>query len=121
MAEKFNEQLKLSQVSKSKMVRPSTFSIVFILTTLSSAHLLQPPAYIWSHPQLTNSEKWIDYMQSTTLGRMYNLYHDTQEVGVDPKYFDLFAPDPADSFIPNDDLYKTEHVYKDTLEDWQRF
>ena len=54
-------------------------------------------------------------MQSTTLGKLYGLFHDTKEVGLHLKDFHLIKPDPQESFIPNDDLYTKEHVYRDTL------
>ena len=61
------------------------------------------------------SEKWIDYMQSTTFGKLYNLYHDIEETSIDFTDFKFTEPDPLDSFIPNDDLYTRQNIYKDTL------
>ena len=101
-----------------KMTKLTILTIVLIMAVFSSIRAvhIRPPAYVWSHSQLTtNSEKWIDYMESTTLGKLYNLFHDTKEVGLHLKDFDLIEPDPMDSFIPNDDLYTTQNVYKDTL------
>ena len=101
-----------------KMTKLLILKIVLIMSVFSSigAVNIRPPAYVWTHSQLTsNSEKWIDYMESTTLGKLYNLFHDTKEVGLHLKDFDLIEPDPMDSFIPNNDLYTTQNVYKDTL------
>ena len=84
----------------------------------SGAIFIQPPASIWSHPELTNAEKWIDVKRTTTLGKLYNLYHEVKEAGLDVTKFDLVEPEPDQYFISNDDLYKTQHVLKDTLETW---
>ena len=99
------------------MEKKSLILIVLISLQLGNieATFIRPPATIWSHPQLTNGEKWIDYLQSTKLGKLYNLYHDMQETDIEFSEFEFVQPDPMEHFIPTEGLYTKEHTYVDTL------
>ena len=43
-----------------------------------------------SHDQLNNREKWLDYFKGNPIGKLYNFYHEAQEVGLDVSKFSLF-------------------------------
>ena len=43
-----------------------------------------------SHDQLNNREKWLDYFKANPIGKLYNFYHEAQEVGLDVSKFSLF-------------------------------
>jgi hypothetical protein len=51
-----------------------------------------PPPLQTSHPQLTNREQWLDFIQTTPLGKLFNFYHEANEVGLDVQNFDLLEP-----------------------------
>lgn len=73
------------------------FAILFIVT----CGAFIPPQPIWSHDQLqTNSEKWIDYWKSSPLGKIYHLYHDVNEAGIDVSKFSF--QDHSEPYKPDD-------------------
>ena len=45
-----------------------------------------------THPELTNREKWLDYLSSNPLGKLILLHQDMGEVGLDFNEFDLYQP-----------------------------
>jgi len=51
--------------------------------------LLSPAVQPETHPELTNREKWLDYLRSNPLGKLFGLYQDLPEAGIDFDDFDL--------------------------------
>ncbi len=71
--------------------------IVIICLTLTMASvsvgLFLPRTLITTHPDLeTNAQRWKDFWFSHPLGKLYNLYHDANEVGLYFSEFDLVQP-----------------------------
>lgn len=47
------------------------------------------PLWIWpnhdpiTHPHLNNRERWLDYLRSNPLGKLYQIYREAKDVGLD--------------------------------------
>lgn len=75
--------------------RPSVLRPLRLAAMLSVTSAL----FVWplrhttdSHPQMTNRERWMDILRSNPLGRLYRLYRDLEDVGIDFAEFDLTQP-----------------------------
>ena len=67
-----------------------------------------------SHDQLNNREKWLDYFKGNPIGKLYNFYHEAQEVGLDVSKFSLFDyGDHPYEHRPNAVAYKQSLDYED--------
>ena len=67
-----------------------SFAILVACTNYEVSGFVHKPAKIFTHQDLNNAEKWNDYFRSTTLGKMYHLYHDVKEAGLDIRDFSLY-------------------------------
>ena len=62
------------------------------MLTLSVNALIGPiPSLMYpkikTHPQLSNAEKWIDYMQGTPIAKLLSVYQQAKEVGLPVEEF----------------------------------
>ena len=51
--------------------------------------ILLPWNDIAAHPQQTNREVWLEHLGSSPIGKLFNLYKQMDDVGIDFSEFDL--------------------------------
>ena len=78
-----------SQINMSKKI---TLVFTILMVTLSVNALIGPiPTFLYpkikTHPQHSNAEKWIDYMQGTPIGKLFRVYTEAKEVGLPVEEF----------------------------------
>ena len=64
-----------------------TFAFTILMVTLSVNAMIGPISSlvypkVKTHPQLSNAEKWIDYMQGSPFGKLLRVYKEAKEVGL---------------------------------------
>ena len=74
------------------MSKKITFAFTILMVTLSVNAILGPiPSLIYpnvkTHPQQSNAEKWIDYMQGSPIGKLIRVYQEAKEVGLPVEEF----------------------------------
>ena len=75
------------------LITITTITVICLISDYQVAGIIpwfKKPAKILSHDQLTNKEKWIDFIKAHPIGKLYNFYHEAKEVGLDVEKFNLF-------------------------------
>ena len=102
------------EISKEFLGHLLPFQSWFLKSRLQRPAGYARPAYIKSHDQLNNREKWMDYFKANPIGKLYNFYHEAQEVGLDVSKFSLFDyGDHPYEHRPNAVAYKQSLDYED--------
>ena len=74
------------------MSKKIIFALTILMVTLSVNAIIGPmPSLMYpkvkTHPQHSNAEKWIDYMQGTPIGKLIRVYQEAKEVGLPVEEF----------------------------------
>ena len=66
--------------------------VVFTVGMVLANPLFGPFQRPETHPDLTNRERWLDFLSANPLGRLYHLHKDMGSHGLNLRDFDLVQP-----------------------------